>query len=171
MHSQALDRPLPHLTVATVVKRGDQYLMVEEYAPPPAPQATHDQQEYQEHREHQEHGELVYNQPAGHVESNETLLQAAIRETAEETGWKVNLLSLIGVYHYTAPSNGIRYVRVCFAAEAVMCISAELDPAIKAAHWLSIEQLNRLPLRSPLVLKVLEDYESGQAYPLALIHD
>jgi ADP-ribose pyrophosphatase YjhB (NUDIX family) len=137
---------LPHQTVAVVAKRGDRYLMVEEFA----------------------EGRAVFNQPAGHVECDETVMQAAVRETVEETAWQVSLKSLIGIYHYTAPANGVRYVRVCFAAHPEHEVDSALDPAIKAAHWLSLEQLRALPLRSPLVLKVIEDFERGASYPLTL---
>ncbi len=113
--------------------------------------------------------QMVYNQPAGHVECHETILDAALREALEETAWRVTLDSLVGIYHYSAPNNGIRYVRVCFAATAEELTDANLDPDIMAAHWLELDTIKTLPLRSPLVLKVIEDYEAGQSYPLSLI--
>lgn len=147
----AVQRDLPHLTVAVVVRRGDDYLLVEE-------------------RDKAGDGtQMVYNQPAGHVENDESVTEAAVRETLEETGWRVSLESVVGIYHYTAPNNGVRYVRLCFAAKAVEHLEAELDPDIEAVHWLGLDALRRRPLRSPLVLQVIEDYESGQRFPLSLI--
>ena len=84
----------PHITVATVIEDQGRFLLVEELKA----------------------GRLVLNQPAGHLEANENLREAAIRETLEETGWEVELTGLVGIYLYTAPSNGITYQRVCFAA-------------------------------------------------------
>jgi len=71
----------PHITVATIVKDADRYLMVEEWIA----------------------GELVLNQPAGHLEPNETLHAAALRETLEETAWQVQLTSLTGIITTTRP--------------------------------------------------------------------
>lgn len=138
---------LPHLTVAVVVEHDGKFLFVEE----------------------EDNGEIVYNQPAGHVESDETVTEAALREALEETGWEVELDSLVGIYHYTAQSNGVRYVRVCFAASAVRLTDSSLDPDIRGAHWLTLKELSQLTLRSPLVLKAVEDYLAGARYPLTLI--
>ena len=87
---------LPHITVATIVERAGKFLMVKENSG----------------------GRLVYNQPAGHVEVKESLLDAAIRETLEETAWRVNLEKLLGIYQYTSPENGITYIRHCFICES-----------------------------------------------------
>ena len=69
----------PHITVATVVEKDGKFLMVEERSD----------------------GALVYNQPAGHLELGESLLEAAVRETLEETRWQVEVNGFIGVYHFT----------------------------------------------------------------------
>ena len=87
----------PHITVATIVEDNGRFLFVEEV----------------------KNDKRVLNQPAGHLEANETLRDAAIRETLEETGWDVELTGVVGIYLYTAPSNGVTYQRVCFAAKAV----------------------------------------------------
>jgi hypothetical protein len=81
----------------------------------------------------------------------------------------VNLNSIVGIYHHTAPSNGVRYVRVCFAASPVRLTESSLDPDILGAHWLTHTELSQLTLRSPLVLKVVQDYLAGARYPLTLI--
>ena len=85
----------PHITVATIVEDNGRFLMVEEHKA----------------------GRNVLNQPAGHLDPNETLTEAAVRETLEETGWDVEPTGVLGIYLYTAPSNGVTYQRVCFIAK------------------------------------------------------
>ena len=138
-----------HLTVATVVAREDRYLMVREIAD----------------------GREVINQPAGHVEAGETLQQAALRETLEETGWHVELTGLLGLSHYTSPANGITYYRVSFAAQPrAKQPEASLDDGIIEAPWLTLEELERSAiLRSPLVLSDIRKYRQNRIYPLEFI--
>ena len=141
---------LPHITVATIVERAGKFLMVKENSG----------------------GRLVYNQPAGHVEVKESLLDAAIRETLEETSWQVNLEKLLGIYQYTSPENGITYIRHCFIAKAIEPrTDRDLDEDIAEAVWVSLEELEQREseMRSPLVLEVIRDYLKGVSYPLSLI--
>ena len=141
---------LPHITVATVVESEGKFLMVKE----------------------QSDGLIVYNQPAGHLEENETLIEAARRETLEETAWQVEIRYLLGIYQYTSPQNGICYVRHCFFADAIQHMAdRQLDAAIIEAQWLSLDELqaHRTEMRSPLVLKVIADYLQGQRFPLTLL--
>jgi ADP-ribose pyrophosphatase YjhB (NUDIX family) len=141
---------LPHITVATIVERAGKFLMVKENSG----------------------GRLVYNQPAGHVEVKESLLDAAIRETLEETSWRVNLEKLLGIYQYTSPENGITYIRHCFIAKAIEPrTERDLDEGIAEAVWVSLEELEQreFEMRSPLVLEVIRDYLKGVSYPLSLI--
>lgn len=140
----------PHLTVATVVERAGRYLLVRERSG----------------------DRLVYNQPAGHVEPGESLQQAALRETLEETGWQVELGGFLGIHQYHSPHNGISYVRISFAADAIRHDPARaLDEDIIEACWLSHHDLlrRRQELRSPMVLQVIEAYEKGLIYPLELL--
>lgn len=141
----------PHATVATIVEREGKLLIVEE----------------------QSHGERVFNQPAGHIEQDESIQDAALRETLEETGWKVKLTGFIGLYTYTAPQNGVCYYRFCFAAEAIEETSNQLDQDIIAAHWLDLEDIKALgkQLRSPLVLRCFEDYYNKPHLPLETIYE
>ena len=141
---------LPHITVATVVEREGKFLLVRDKSG----------------------GRVVYNQPAGHLEQNETLLQAAVRETLEETAWNVSLTQLLGIYQYTSPENGINYIRHCFIAELIpVRTDSQLDDDIVEAVWLSVDEirLRAEEMRSPLVLRVIEDYLDGIAYPLSAI--
>jgi len=141
---------LPHITVATIIEREGKFLMVKENSA----------------------GRLVYNQPAGHVELNESLLDAAIRETLEETAWQVNLEQLLGIYQYTSPDNGVTYIRHCFIAKAIEPrTERDLDEGIFEAVWVSLEELEQREsqMRSPLVLEVIRDYLKGVSHPLSLI--
>ena len=145
---------MPHVTVATVVQRDQHFLLVEEHSP-----STN---------------YLVINQPAGHVEAAETLLEAAIRETLEETGWTVRPTALLGMYTYTPPHHlNTTYYRFCFLAEAISHDpSRPLDTGIEQALWLTLDQLNETGrARSPLVLRCLEDALQGRSFPLDLIYE
>jgi 8-oxo-dGTP pyrophosphatase MutT (NUDIX family) len=141
---------LPHSSVATIVEKAGLFLMVEEM----------------------DGARTVFNQPAGHLEANETLFDAAIRETLEETQWQVELTAFLGLYHYPAP-NGITYIRHCFIANALAHRpECKLDEGIIAAHWFSADTILApdFKARSPLVTKVLRDYLSGISFPLSIIY-
>jgi 8-oxo-dGTP pyrophosphatase MutT (NUDIX family) len=116
-------------------------------------------------------GHIVFNQPAGHVEKNEKITDAALREALEETGWQVRLDHFLGLYTFIAPANGVTYYRFCFAATALARITDELDDDIIAAHWLDLDDLKarQSQLRSPLVLQCIEDYRNGRRFPLDVI--
>ncbi len=142
----------PHATVATIVEREGLFLLVEELS----------------------EGELVLNQPAGHLEENESFIDAARRETLEETGWHVEPSHFLGLYVYKAPANGVTYHRACFIANALSHDSdRELDTGIQRALWLSRDEIaeRSAMLRSKLVLQCIDDYLAGNRYPLSLIHE
>lgn len=116
----------PHITVATVVEHEGKFLFVEEFKA----------------------GQHVFNQPAGHLEANETITQAALRETLEETAWEVELTGVVGIYLYTAPSNGVTYQRICFAARPVRHHQdRDLDSDIVRTVWLTRDELLAEPSR------------------------
>ncbi|MFV8817238.1 NUDIX domain-containing protein [Haliea sp. E17] len=142
----------PHVTVATVVERDGLYLLVEE-----RDKFT---------------GELVFNQPAGHLDPGESLAEAALRETREETRWEVRLTGVLGMALYPA-QNGVLYYRTTFLAEPLAEDStARLDPDIHAIHWLSYEAIlaNSARMRSPLVLAAIEQHRKGLCAPMDLIY-
>ncbi|MBS1214130.1 MAG: hydrolase [Proteobacteria bacterium] len=60
-------------------------------------------------------GALVLNQPAGHVEHGETLLEAVVRETLEETAWDFTPEFLVGVYLWQHPEGNASFLRITFA--------------------------------------------------------
>ncbi len=139
----------PDVTVATVVVREGKLLMVEERA----------------------EGRLVFNQPAGHLEPDESLAEAALRETREETGWDVTLTAFIGAYQWKA-GTGRHYLRFAFAAEPLAHDAArELDEGIVQALWMTPVELQQQQARhrSPLVWQVVQDYLAGRRSPLSML--
>jgi len=136
----------PHVTVATVVPRDGRFLLVEEDV----------------------RGKVVLNQPAGHLEPDESLHHAAVRETFEETGWKVALTCLLGVQQWCSPS-GRQFVRFTFGAEALRHDAAHpLDHGILRALWLDRDEIAAAGerLRSPMVLASVDDWIDGRRLPL-----
>lgn len=147
------ERWAPHVTVAAVIERDGRFLMVEE----------------------QTADGLRINQPAGHLEAGETLLQAAIRETLEETAHTFAPQALVGVYmtHIDKPGSGATYLRFTFSGTC----SAEpaprtLDAGIVRTLWLTPDELRacRERHRTPLVMRSLDDYLAGQRFALDLLH-
>ena len=132
------------LTVAAVIEKQGRFLFVEE---------------------RDGGGPRVLNQPAGHVEEGETLLDAVIRETREETGLAFTPRSLVGVYALRA-ANGKDYLRVCFSGEVEGGEPSPQDADILACHWLTKDEMEARALRSGLVRRCVEDYLSGQRLPL-----
>ncbi|MEP1471652.1 MAG: NUDIX hydrolase [Halieaceae bacterium] len=143
----------PNATVATVVERDGKYLLVEE-----RDKTT---------------GEMVFNQPAGHLEEGESLVAAAYRETMEETGWEIGITGVLSIALHRAPSNGITYLRTTFVGTGVKQVEdAELDSDIHAVHWLTPDEIraNSAKMRSPLVIASIEQHQQGVCYPLDLIY-
>jgi ADP-ribose pyrophosphatase YjhB (NUDIX family) len=139
----------PHVTVATVIARDGRFLLVEEAV----------------------RGQIVLNQPAGHLDPDETLQAAAVRETLEETGWDVELTCLLGVQQWHSPS-GRQFVRFTFAAEAVHHDPARaLDEGILRALWMTRDEIVAAGprLRSPMVLASVDDWLAGRRMPLDTI--
>ncbi len=140
----------PHVTVAVVVEQEGRLLMVEERVD----------------------GQTVLNQPAGHWERNETLIDAAIREALEETGHDVRPTALLGIYRWPHPRKDATYLRFAFAAEAIAFRPGwPLDEGIVRAVWLTPEEILRQAARhrSPLVRRCVEDHLAGRRYPLDLL--
>ena len=140
----------PDVTVATVVVADGRLLCVEERV----------------------NGRLVLNQPAGHLEPDESLQDAALRETREETGWDVRLTGFLGAYQWKAPETGRHYLRFGFAAEPDRHDPTRpLDDGIVRALWMTPEELldARDRHRSPLVWQVVADHLAGHRFPLSLL--
>jgi 8-oxo-dGTP pyrophosphatase MutT (NUDIX family) len=140
----------PAVTVATIVERDGRFLLVEEET---------------------RFGRKL-NQPAGHLESGESIADGAARETLEETGWRVRPTHLVGIYTWADSGNGVTFVRFAFAARAeTHDADRPLDDGIVRALWLPYEELaaRRGEHRSPLVLRCVEDYRAGQCWPAGVI--
>ena len=141
---------LPHVTVAAVIEQDGKFLFIEELV----------------------EGEKVINQPAGHLEENESFIEAVCRETLEESGYEFLPESITGIYHWQHPINLITYLRVCFTGPVTHHHpDNKLDKDILRSLWLSYDELlaRDTMLRSPLVKRCVDDYIAGQRYPIHLI--
>lgn len=144
----------PHVTVACVIEQDGKYLMVEE--------------------RDKFNGKMVFNQPAGHLEEGESLTDAALRETLEETGWVVQLIGVLCVALHHAPSTDITYHRTTFLATPMNLVeNAVIDPDIHAVHWLDYESILARSdrMRSAIAIKVIDLHRGGVSYPLDLIQN
>jgi 8-oxo-dGTP pyrophosphatase MutT (NUDIX family) len=148
-----MSRWQPHVTVATVVERAGCFLMVEE-----APDG----------------GQTLFNQPAGHLEPGERIREAALRELREESAWQVGITDYLGLYIYEAPG-GQTFHSHGFFGMALAHLGNDLDPAVIAVHWLTLEEIEALDrqgrLRSPLVLRRIRDALASRFYPMDVIHE
>lgn len=138
----------PHVTVACVVHSQDKYLVVEETI----------------------HGKALWNQPAGHLEADETLVEAAKRELYEETGIDAQPQHFVRLHQWIAPDK-TPFLRFLFAIELdEMCATEPHDSDIDRCLWVSANEiLNAQNLRSPLVAESIRCYLTGERYPLSLI--
>ncbi|PLY12273.1 MAG: NUDIX hydrolase [Sedimenticola sp.] len=143
----------PHATVAAIIEQDNRFLMV---------------------KEKPSDGEIVYNQPAGHLDEGEGLIQAVIRETREETAWRFTPEGLVGVYRWQVPPNGATYLRFCFHGRVDdHQPELDLDTEIIEAVWMSLDELEAMQdqLRSPMVLRCIRDFRAGQQAPLHILTD
>lgn len=140
----------PTVTVAAIVERGGRFLLVEE---------------------HTERGAL-FNQPAGHLDPGESLLEGVTREALEETAYSFTPTALLGVYQYHYPAGDVTYLRFAFIGEIAGPDSArKLDEGIIRAVWMTPAEIRetRDRHRSPLVARCVEDYLAGRRYPLSAL--
>ena len=140
----------PDVTVAAIVEQDGRFLLVEEHVG----------------------NRLVINQPAGHLEVNESFTTAVIRETLEETGWTFVPESLTGVYLWQHPERSVSFLRVTFCGKVVSHdMERPLDHGIKRTLWLSRDELQQKQnqLRSPMVIKCIDDYLAGTRHPLSVL--
>lgn len=148
--NHASHRPLSAITVAAMIWHDQRFLMVEERID----------------------GFIRLNQPAGHVEPGETLLEAVVREVREETRYTFHPKTLLGIYH-SNPSEGPRILRVAICGSVdPEPDQAPLDPDILAASFFSIDEIQArgADLRSPFVQRCIDDFLNGQRFPLAVLN-
>ncbi len=140
----------PNVTVAAVIERDGRFLLVEEETPEG----------------------LRLNQPAGHLEQGESLTDACVRETLEETAWHFVPTALVGIYLWPRPQGDITYLRFAFCGELGAHEERALDTGIVRALWLTPEEMaaTRERHRSPLILQCVADHLAGRRYPLDLLH-
>jgi len=142
----------PNVVVAAIVERDGKFLLVEEKA----------------------EGRLVLNQPAGHLDEGESLIEAVVRETFEETACHFVPEALLGIYRWPHPTKKITYLRFAFTGRISRHEPGQsLDRGIVRALWLTPEEIRaeRARHRSPQVERCLDDYLAGQRYSLDLIKD
>jgi ADP-ribose pyrophosphatase YjhB (NUDIX family) len=141
----------PNVTVAALIERDGYFLLVEE--------ETTDG--------------LRFNQPAGHLDEGESLVDACAREAMEETAHAFTPTELVGVYQWPRPQGDITYLRFAFAGKVGAHETArKLDTGIVRAVWLTLAEIEACAdrHRSPLVLQCVRDFLSGRRFPLDLIH-
>lgn len=143
----------PHVVVAAVIERDGQFLLVEE----------------------ETDAGILFNQPAGHLEDGESLIDAVRREVFEETAHHFEPDALIGVYRWRHPKKPLRtYLRFAFTGQITgFDATATLDRGILRALWMSAEEITALAHRhrSPLILDCIHDFQRGQRFPLELLTD
>ncbi len=142
----------PRVTVAAIIEQEHRFLLVEELID----------------------GKTIFNQPAGHLDNGESLVQAVVRETLEETGRQFQPTAIIGLYRWRQVERDITFLRLCFTGEVVAYNPQQpLDDGILGTVWLTRDEVaaRHSQLRSPLVLRCIDDYLAGDRFPLALYHD
>jgi len=140
----------PNVTVAAVVERDGRFLLIEEET---------------------ERGAL-FNQPAGHLEPDESLVAGVVRETLEETAHHFLPRALLGIYHFHSRPNNVTYMRFAFTGKITGHDNRRgLDTGIIRAVWLTPEEIRACSERhrTPLVARCVDDYLAGRRYPLELI--
>jgi len=136
----------PDVTVAAIIERDGRYLLVEERI----------------------RGRLVLNQPAGHLEDRESLLDAVVRETLEETAWHFAPEFLVGIYLWRS-LRGHTTLRFAFAGSVTdFDPQRKLDPPVQATHWLTRDEILQrdAKLRTVLVTRCIDDFKLGKRLPL-----
>jgi 8-oxo-dGTP pyrophosphatase MutT (NUDIX family) len=140
----------PNTTVAAIVEQNGKFLLVEEETA----------------------NGVCLNQPAGHLEDGETMLQAVIRETSEETAYDFTPESLLGVYQWRHPNKNLTYLRFAFVGSVSNHRPEQkLDDGIIRAVWMSEDEIRASTAihRSPQVLICIEHYLAGQRFPLSVL--
>jgi 8-oxo-dGTP pyrophosphatase MutT (NUDIX family) len=140
----------PSVTVAAVIERDGRFLLVEEEA----------------------NGKIVLNQPAGHLDPGESLVDACARETLEETAHRFTPQSLVGIYRWVYAPEGVTYFRFAFAGRVDGVEQGRaLDREILRLHWFTPEEVRARTHqhRSPLLQRCIDDYLAGRRFPLDVI--
>ena len=140
----------PHVTVAAIAEQDARFLVVEEKV----------------------HGRLVVNNPAGHLEAGESFTDAVRRETLEETGWEFAPDAVTGIYLWSSEVLLTTFLRITFCGRCThQHVGQQLDAGIVGPKWLTRAELGngKVQLRSPLVLRCIDDYLAGRRFPLDML--
>ena len=144
----------PNVTVAAIIERGGQFMLVEE----------------------ETSNGLMLNNPAGHLDLGEAPAAACIREVLEETTYTFTPISLVGVYmsrtRRVRTGQDTTYLRFAFCGElGDVQPGAELDTGIVRTLWMTADEIRASVARhrTPLLLRCVEDYLAGRRYPLDLV--
>lgn len=140
----------PNTTVAALCERDGRYLLVRERV----------------------EGRIVYNQPAGHLEAGESLIDAVVRETLEETRYRFEPEALQGIYRFCPPDNPAKtYLRFLFRGRVAGVVEGELDRGIIAAEWMTYDEIRacRAQHRTPVVMQGIDDARASPGYSLDVI--
>jgi len=141
----------PFVTVAAIIENNNRFLLVEENI----------------------NGQIFFNQPAGHWEYGESLLEAIIREVLEETAWHFTATQFVKIYQWSPPSEKDKtFLRFTFCGNVGgFEKNLPLDEKIIRTHWLSYKEIKELKAqhRSPQVMRCIDDYLEGKCYPLDCI--
>jgi 8-oxo-dGTP pyrophosphatase MutT (NUDIX family) len=124
---------------------------------------------------------LRLNNPAGHLDEGESPIEGCAREAREETTHHFTPTALLGIYlsRFQRPASeqraaeDITYLRFAFTGELGDVIQgAQLDQGIVRTLWMTAQEIaeNAHRLRSPLVLRCIEDHQRGQRFPLSMIY-
>jgi phosphatase NudJ len=140
--------PIPTWAFAlVVVRKGDRFLLVHE----------------------RKHGQRWYL-PAGRVEPGESIADAAVRETREESGVPIVLEGVLRVEHTPGP-DGAR-LRVFFLGRPADDTPPRTTPDDESlgAAWVTRDELERLPLRGDEVRDWFRYVaEGGAVHPLSVL--
>ncbi len=138
----------PHVTVACIVQANGKFLVVEETV----------------------NNQSLLNQPAGHLEADETLFQAARRELYEETGIHADPQHFLRMHQWIAPDK-TPFLRFLFAIDLPAPLeTSPQDSDIERCLWLTAAEILEAPnLRSPLVAESIRCYQSGKRFELDIL--
>jgi len=139
----------PSVTVAAIIERDGKFLFVEEL----------------------QEGKRVLNQPAGHLDPEETLIAACAREVREETAHRFEPTGLVGIYRWHYKPADVTFLRFCFSGKILGVENTPLDKEILGLHWLNAKELKERSAqhRSPLVQQCLDDYLAGNNFPMTVL--
>jgi ADP-ribose pyrophosphatase YjhB (NUDIX family) len=123
-------------------------------------------------QEGKKQSENLWNFPGGRFEKHESVFDCAVRECLEETGYTVQLTSLLSMYKYISYGKWdmIRYV---FFVKEISKQDEFWHHEIKAHRWVSLAEIDNFnddELLAPnSVRDIVNDIRSGKTFPLEVV--